>query len=271
MKRLIVLALSMAFATSVFAADPAKPAPKKRAQTRKAATAAPSAQVSAEMQQMKDSIAAQQSQIDELRNQVTQRDQALQETQQQLNELKSSAQQAQSTATQANTTAQSAQTAVADLKTNDAAFAQQIQENKKRVGIWTTSKKRLLNSQSSRSAVIFGCASGLSLAAAQSVSASRRIASASDIRSALQRESRAPAKTIGSPSSSALASSPGFLCRRGQAEVGQVRAATTNGLGSPRAPPPTTTRATATPTACANSMAKPPSATAGLSPAARCR
>ncbi|HEX8925592.1 MAG TPA: hypothetical protein VF786_07350, partial [Terriglobales bacterium] len=129
MKRLIVLVAFFALAASSLLAQSDK-APGKKQKVKAEANA----QVMSELQAMKDALAAQQKQIDQLQQQVAQRDQALQQTQQQLSEAKSAAQQAQTTATEANANAQSAQSSITDLKAADNTFAQQIQEDQKRVG-----------------------------------------------------------------------------------------------------------------------------------------
>ncbi|HUO60348.1 MAG TPA: hypothetical protein VMU24_06740 [Candidatus Acidoferrales bacterium] len=128
MKRFIVVMAFCVFAASTMLAQAGK-APGKKAVKSEANT-----EVMSELQAMKAAIAAQQKQIEQLQQQLSQRDQALQQTQQQLSDAKSAAQQAQTTANEANTTAQGAQASVADLKATDNTFAQQIQEDQKRVG-----------------------------------------------------------------------------------------------------------------------------------------
>jgi hypothetical protein len=127
MKRFTVLTAIVVFTAGSLLAQASKaPAKKTKADA--------NAQVMSELQAMKDAIAAQQKQIDQLNQQLAQRDQALQQTQQQLSDAKNAAQQAQSTASEANTTAQSAQSSITDLKSANNTFAQQIQEDQKRVG-----------------------------------------------------------------------------------------------------------------------------------------
>ena len=127
MKRLLVPVAVLALACGTLAAQSSN-APGKQVKS------VANAEVMSELQAMRDAIAAQQKQIDELRQQLAQRDQALQQTQQQMNEAKNTAQQAQNTANEANATAQGTQSSISDLKATDNTFAQQIQEDQKRVG-----------------------------------------------------------------------------------------------------------------------------------------
>jgi len=140
MKRWIALMLTITLATCVLAAESDDTSTKKK----KKAT---NSEISIQMRQMKEAIAAQQQQIDQLRGMLAERDQALQKTQQQLSGTQSEAQQAQSAAQQAQTSAQQAQSAaaqassstqtlqstVADLKTSDAVLTQQVQGTEKQV------------------------------------------------------------------------------------------------------------------------------------------
>jgi hypothetical protein len=138
MKRTTALALSMLVSMSAFAADPASPQATSKTTTKRKATS--SSSVSAEIQQMKDALAAQQRQIEELKQQVSQRDQAIQQTQQQLNQIQSSAAAAQAKADEA--AAASAKVGegtatlekdVTDLKANNTAAALEMQETQKRI------------------------------------------------------------------------------------------------------------------------------------------
>jgi hypothetical protein len=134
MKRLLVLALSLLAATSAFAQIEA-PAPKPKS-SRRAATSATS--VARELNQMKESIAAQQRQIEQLQQQVQSRDQEIQQLQQQVGQAQSAAQQAQQAAAAASTqvpeTAQqlgALQHDVTDLKAVSGKTANELQETKK--------------------------------------------------------------------------------------------------------------------------------------------
>ncbi len=138
MKRTTALALSILMSMSAFAADPASPQATSKTTTKRKATS--SSSVSAEIQQMKDALAAQQRQIEELKQQVSQRDQAIQQTQQQLNQLQSSATAAQAKADEAAAASAKAgegtatlEKDVTDLKANSTAAALEMQETQKRI------------------------------------------------------------------------------------------------------------------------------------------
>ncbi len=138
MKRTTALALSMLMSMSAFAADPASPQATSKTTTKHKATSTSS--VSAEIQQMKDALAAQQRQIEELKQQVSQRDQAIQQTQQQLNQIQSSATAAQAKADEAAAASAKAgegtatlEKDVTDLKANSTAAALEMQETQKRI------------------------------------------------------------------------------------------------------------------------------------------
>jgi hypothetical protein len=108
-------------------------APAKSKSTKKATVSA------TEVQQLKDALAAQQQQIDQLRQQLSQRDQAWQQTQQQLQAAQSAAADAQTRAQQAEAAASQQQQSVSDLKsdvgdlkqnaTNAALSLQETQKN----------------------------------------------------------------------------------------------------------------------------------------------
>ena len=138
MKRTTALALSILVSMSAFAADPASPQATSKTTTKRKATS--SSSVSAEIQQMKDALAAQQRQIEELKQQVSQRDQAIQQTQQQLNQIQSSAAAAQAKADEAAAASAKAgegtatlEKDVTDLKANSTAAALEMQETQKRI------------------------------------------------------------------------------------------------------------------------------------------
>jgi hypothetical protein len=93
-----------------------------------------------DVQELKDALAAQQRQIEQLRQQLTQRDQAWQQAQQQLQQAQSAAAAAQAKADQAAQEAGQQQQAVSDLKTdvtdmkqNAASAALSLQETQKNI------------------------------------------------------------------------------------------------------------------------------------------
>lgn len=138
MKRPTALVLSILMSMSAFAADPASPQATSKTTTKRKATS--SSSVSAEIQQMKDALAAQQRQIEELKQQVSQRDQAIQQTQQQLNQIQSSAAAAQAKADEAAAASAKAgegtaslEKDVTDLKANSTNAALEMQETQKRI------------------------------------------------------------------------------------------------------------------------------------------
>jgi len=93
----------------------AQTAPAKRKTSTKAASGAVTA---ADVQALKDALAAQQQQIRELKAEMQRRDAALQQAQQQMQEAQSAATAAQAKADQAAQAANSQQQAVSDLKTD---------------------------------------------------------------------------------------------------------------------------------------------------------
>jgi len=93
----------------------AQTAPAKKKTTTKAATGSVSA---ADVQALKDALAAQQQQIRELKSEMQRRDAALQQAQQQMQDAQAAAAAAQAKANQAAQTASQQQQAVSDLKTD---------------------------------------------------------------------------------------------------------------------------------------------------------
>ena len=135
MKRPLALALSLLITTSVVAqTDSTSPKPK----TGHHSSSAP---VSKTLEDMKDAIAAQQQQIQQLQQQIQSRDQAIQQLQQQVGQAQSAAQQAQATANAAVPKAEDLdkqytdplQHDVADLKTVSGNTVNELQEAQKRI------------------------------------------------------------------------------------------------------------------------------------------
>ena len=89
MKRTIVLALSLLVAASVFAQDQSSTETKSR-QSSGSATRS-----SSDMKELKDAIAAQQQQIQQLQQQIQSRDTAIQTLEQRVSQAEASANQAQ--------------------------------------------------------------------------------------------------------------------------------------------------------------------------------
>ncbi len=136
MKRALALALSMALAGSMFAAEPPQDAKASAAKTGKMHAKAPS--VSAQLGELKEAIEAQQKQIEQLGQQIQSRDQQIQQLQQRLDQSQTVATQAQSKAeAAASETAEQGQavtalkTDVADLKLNGTNMAQTLQDTQK--------------------------------------------------------------------------------------------------------------------------------------------
>ena len=137
MKQALALALSMALAGSMFAAEPPQdtstPAAKS---TRKAATKAPS--VASQLNELKEAIEAQQKQIQDLGQQIQSRDAQIQQLQQRLDASQAAANQAQAkadaaaaTAAQQGQTVSALQSDVTDMKTNATNNALTLQETQK--------------------------------------------------------------------------------------------------------------------------------------------
>ena len=141
MKRVTAFVLSCVLTSSAFAA----PAPQasttttttRTKTTRKKAAASP-AVTAADIQGLKDAIAAQQQQIQQLQQQLQTRDQSVQQLQQKLDQSSSATAQAQSKADAAASEAAAQQDAVsaiktdvADLKTNTTGTALTLQESQK--------------------------------------------------------------------------------------------------------------------------------------------
>ena len=138
MKRTIVLALSLLVAASVFAQDQSSTETKSR-QSSGSATRS-----SSDMKELKDAIAAQQQQIQQLQQQIQSRDTAIQTLEQRVSQAEASANQAQSTAKSAiggekkedalsATEFNAVQHDVTDLKAVSANTVEGLQDTQKRV------------------------------------------------------------------------------------------------------------------------------------------
>ncbi|HMK31613.1 MAG TPA: hypothetical protein VK473_18160 [Terriglobales bacterium] len=136
MKRGIACVLSFALVTSAFAiGDPPDPqaAPAKKTK--------PATGISAEVQQLREALEAQQKQIEELRREVQRRDQVLQQAQQQAGAAQSAANAAQASAEAAAAASAgqkpvdltALQADVADLKANSTSTALSLQETQKTI------------------------------------------------------------------------------------------------------------------------------------------
>lgn len=137
MKQALALALSMALAGSMFAAEPPQDTSTPAAKpTRKAATKAPS--VASQLNELKEAIEAQQKQIQDLGQQIQNRDAQIQQLQQRLDANQAAANQAQAKAdaaaaqtAQQGQTVTTLQTDVTDLKSNATNTALSLQETQK--------------------------------------------------------------------------------------------------------------------------------------------
>jgi hypothetical protein len=124
MKRHFALALSVLITTSVFAqSDPQTTTTKRRASN---------APVSKQLEDMKDAISAQQQQIQQLQQQIAARDQAIQQLQQQIANIPAPAPPPPPGPNCCDDVS-ALQHDVADLKTNAANTANELQETQKRV------------------------------------------------------------------------------------------------------------------------------------------
>jgi hypothetical protein len=137
MKQALALALSMALAGSMFAAEPPQDSSTPAAKsTRKAATKAPS--VANQLNELKEAIEAQQKQIQDLGQQIQNRDAQIQQLQQRLDASQTATNQAQAKAdaaaaqtAQQGQTVSAIQTDITDMKANATANAQSLQETQK--------------------------------------------------------------------------------------------------------------------------------------------
>ena len=136
MKRAISLILAMALSTGLWAQDKA---PAKKSSAKKRASS--SSSVAAELQQLKNAIAAQQLQIQELQQQIQQRDQQVQQAQQTASDAKAKAVDASAKASDASSTQADLKntvsrldSTVSDLRSNNVGIADSLQTEQKRIG-----------------------------------------------------------------------------------------------------------------------------------------
>jgi hypothetical protein len=136
MKQALALALSMALAGSMFAAEPPQDTPAAKSTKKMPAKKAPS--VASQLSELKEAIEAQQKQIQDLGQQVQSRDAQIQQLQQRLDQNQAAAAQAQAKAdAAASQSAQQSQTVntlqsdVTDLKSNATNAALTLQETQK--------------------------------------------------------------------------------------------------------------------------------------------
>src|ERR1700690_1202739 len=137
MKRVLALALAIAVAGSMYAADAPQEGAGGAAKSPKKKKAAVPA-VSTQLNELKEAIEAQQKQLQMLGNQIQSRDQRIQQLEQRLDQSQSAAAQAQARAdAAASQTADEAQTVsslksdVTDLKSNATGVAMTLQETQK--------------------------------------------------------------------------------------------------------------------------------------------
>ncbi|MFZ3340004.1 MAG: hypothetical protein WA213_03915 [Terriglobales bacterium] len=136
MKRVLALALAMALAGSIYAANAQEGAGGAAKSHRKRKAAVPA--VSTQLNELKEAIEAQQKQLQQLSSDVQSRDQKIQQLEQRLDQSQAAAAQAQARAeAAASQTAEEAQTVttlksdVTDLKTNATGVAMTLQETQK--------------------------------------------------------------------------------------------------------------------------------------------
>src|SRR5215471_16033862 len=131
MKTLALVLSIMILGSSAFAQSSTAPTRKRKSTVRSTASG------TTEMQSVRDALAAQQQQINELKQELQQRDQTIQQIQQQLTQTQAAATEAQTKAEAATESAKvvpALQSDVTDLKTNLNSTVQTIQEDQKREG-----------------------------------------------------------------------------------------------------------------------------------------
>jgi len=141
MRRVLALALSMALAGSLYAAEPPQDASSSAAKTtKKALPKKPVSNVSSQLMELKQAMEAQQQQLQALSQQIQSRDQHIQQLEQRLDQSQAAAVQAQAKAdAAASQTAEESQTVsalkgdVTDLKSNATNVALTLQETQKSV------------------------------------------------------------------------------------------------------------------------------------------
>jgi Putative porin len=143
MKALLTWFTIFVVAGSALAQTDAAPAkPKKRAHRAAAMAPAPPPVTADDLKALRDALAQQQAQIQELQGKMAERDATLQQTQQQLQQAQSQLQDTQSKAATAVTTASQTsdsvsrlQSDVADIRTNTTNLAASTQEDQKKVSL----------------------------------------------------------------------------------------------------------------------------------------
>ena len=136
MKQALALALSMALAGSLYAAEPPQDASAPAAKSTKMHAKAPS--VSSQLGELKEAIEAQQKQIQDLGQQLQTRDQRIQQLEQRLDQSQAAATSAQakadaaaSQAAQEDQSVTALKSDVSDLKLNGTNMAQTLQDTQK--------------------------------------------------------------------------------------------------------------------------------------------
>jgi hypothetical protein len=139
MKALLTWFTICVFAGSALA-QTETPSPKPRKRTHRAAEPAPPAVTAEDLKALRDALAQQQQQLQDLQGKMAERDATLQQTQQQLQQTQSQLQDAQSKAATAVTaanqnsdTVKSLQSDVADMRTNSTSLAASAQDDQKKV------------------------------------------------------------------------------------------------------------------------------------------
>jgi hypothetical protein len=133
MRIVIAVALSLVFAAGAAAAPPQASSQSTTKRTKTVRKASP-AVTAADVQALKDALAAQQQQIQQLQQQMQQREAAFQQVQQQLQQAQAATTEAQSKATAEQQQALTAvKSDVADLKANSTNTALTLQETQKEV------------------------------------------------------------------------------------------------------------------------------------------
>ena len=139
MKPVLIWCVLVLFAVPLFAQTTATTPTKVTARRRKAAVARPAVTVQ-DLQQLRDALAAQQRQIEQLRQELARRDQDIRQSQQQAQQAQTAASGAAIKADQAAATASQQQQAVgaiqsdvSDLKQNSVSAALSLQETQKNV------------------------------------------------------------------------------------------------------------------------------------------
>jgi hypothetical protein len=148
MRALLMWFTIFALASSGLTQTTAAAKPKKRGH-RATVAPAPPAVTAEDLKALREALAQQQAQIQEMQSKMAERDATLQQTQQQLQQAQSQLQEARSTATTAATTATQAsdsvsklQSDVVDIRTNTTNAAVSAQEDQKRISALATAMGR---------------------------------------------------------------------------------------------------------------------------------